>query len=165
MKISFCAACLVTIVAGCSGGQTIKELRYQNDEFKAYVAWSTSAIKFDLQARCASEAKDWFEDDFSSDEDTMVLNFANHYNKEQNKCFVVVELHEANSVLQPGAWTNDRMLWDIYENAQLGEVVESNVSSLKPGSFRSEVTTCYVLDKKCTTVNEFDDLVRTYMSK
>jgi hypothetical protein len=57
------------------------------------------------------------------------------------------------------------MLWDVYENTQYAEVVESHITSLKPASRRKEVITCNVLHKKCASVDEFEDLVRTYMSK
>jgi hypothetical protein len=57
------------------------------------------------------------------------------------------------------------MLRDVYENTRLGEVVEQHIIEFKPPSTRNEVQSCNVLDKKCTTVVEFDDLVRPYRSK
>lgn len=95
----------------------------------------------------------------------MLLNYSDHYNKEQNKCFLLARLQEDNSALQPGSWTNEMMLWHIYENAQYGEVVETRRRSFKPDSSREEVVSCNVLYKPCASVNEFEELVRNYMSR
>jgi hypothetical protein len=78
---------------------------------------------------------------------------------------VVVEWHYKAAFYGEGSWTNHTSLWDLYENTKLGEAVEQHIISFKPPSTRDEVQSCNVLDKKCTTVVEFDDLARPDMSK
>ena len=167
MKKSIHAAFLAAIVftAGCGDGQRIAQLEKQNEEFKAQLARNQAATDFDLQAKCAKDSTAWFNESFSNDKDTILLDHSNHYNKEQNKCFIVVEWHYKSSYYGEGSWTNHMSLWDVYENTRLGEVVEQHIIEFKPPSTRNEVQSCSMLDKKCSTVAEFDDLARPYMSK
>jgi hypothetical protein len=152
-------------VPGCGDSQRITQLEKQNEEFKAQLARNQSATDFDLQAKCAKDSKAWFGESFSGAKDTILLDYSNHYNKEQNKCFVVVEWHYKAAFYGEGSWTNHMSLWDLYENTKLGEAVEQHIITFKPISTRTELQSCNVLDKKCTTVVEFDDLVRPCMSK
>jgi hypothetical protein len=167
LRNSIHAAILVVIVftVGCRDGQRITQLEKQNEEFKGQLARNQAATDFDLQAKCAKDSKTWFSESFSNDKDTVLLDHTNHYNKEENKCFMVVEWHYKSSFYGEGSWTNHMSLWDVYENTRLGEMIEQHIIEFKPPSTRNEVQGCSVLDKKCNSVGEFDELVRPYMSK
>jgi outer membrane murein-binding lipoprotein Lpp len=156
---------VVVLAAGCGDSQRIAQLEKQNEEFKAQLARNQAATDFDLQAKCSKDAKTWFDENFPSDKDTILLDRSNHYNKEQNKCLVMIEWHYKAAFYGEGSWTNHMSLWDVYENTRLGEVVEQHIIEFKPPSTRNEVQSCNVLDKKCTSVGEFNVLVRPYMSK
>jgi len=167
LKNSFHAAFLAAVVfaAGCGDSQRITQLEKQNEEFKAQLARNQAATDFDLQAKCAKDSKAWFDENFPIDKDTILLDHSNHYNKEQNKCFVMIEWHYKSSLYGEGSWTNHMSLWDAYENVERGEFIEQHIITFKPPSTRTEVQGCNVLDKKCTSIGEFDDLVRPYMTK
>src|SRR5579863_4797983 len=129
LKILIHAFCFVAVVimAGCGRGPRMTQPDEQSEEFAAYLARNSAAIEFELQSQCSKDAKLWFEDDFSSDTDTMLMNFSDHYNKKQNKCFLLVKLDEDNSALRPGSWRSQIMLWDIHENVQYGDFIESYI--------------------------------------
>ncbi len=156
---------VAVLAVGCGNGERIARLEKQNEELRQQIAQRNAATDLDLQAKCSKDSKAWFSESFSSDKDTVLLDYSNHYNKEQNKCFLVVEWHYKSSFYGEGSWTNHLSLWDVYENAKLGEFVEQHIITFKPPSTRTEVQGCNVLDKKCMTVAEFDDLVRPYMNK
>ena len=42
---------------------------------------------------CARDAGTWFKDTWSRDKDTILLDYANHYNKKSNQRFILVEYH------------------------------------------------------------------------
>jgi hypothetical protein len=156
---------VAALAAGCGDGQRITQLEKQHEEFKAQLARNQAVTDFDLQAKCSKDAKAWFDENFPSDKDTILLDHSNHYNKEQNKCFVMIEWHYKSSLYGEGSWTNHMSLWDAYENVERGEFIEQHIITFKPPSTRNEVQGCNVVDKKCSSVGEFDDLVGPYMSK
>jgi hypothetical protein len=161
----FATVTVTVLAAGCGDGQRIAQLEKQNEEFKAQLARNQAATEFDLQAKCSKDSKAWFSESFSNDKDTVILDYSNHYNKEQNKCFTVVEWHYKSALFGEGSWVNHMSLWDVYENTKYGEFVEDHIISFKPVSTRTQVDTCNVLDKKCASGDEFNNLVRPYMNK
>jgi hypothetical protein len=80
-----------------------------------------------------------------------------------NKCFIFVEYHY--SLDKNGSWANDMMLWDVYENSKYGGFGKFTWIYFKP-QYRSEevINTCELLNKKCKTVDEYNELVRPYLN-
>ena len=49
---------------------------------------------YDLQVKCSKDAKAWFSENWSpTPKQTLSLDYRNHYNKSQNKCFILVDYH------------------------------------------------------------------------
>jgi hypothetical protein len=65
----------------------------------------------DLQAKCSKDAKTFFTEGWTRDKDPVLLDYSNHYNKAQNKCFIYVEYHFHTGT--DASWTNDIFLWDV----------------------------------------------------
>jgi len=149
---------------GCGQDEKIASLEKQNRELKAEVDKSHATADYDLQAKCSKDAKTWFNENWSRDKDTALLDFTNHYNKSMNKCFILVEYHY--TLGDGGAsWTNDMTLWDVYENAKYATFDESHMIYFKP-TVRTDdrVIICELSDTKCKTGKEFNNLVRPYLN-
>jgi hypothetical protein len=51
---------------------------------------------------------------------------------------------------------SDSSLWNVYENSEYGEFLV--------GEPRDKVLTCEMLGQKCTTLDQFNDLIRPYLN-
>lgn len=150
-------------LAGCDTGERMSRMEKQNEELKAEIKKGQAAADFDLQAKCGKDSRAWFKENWSADKDTIILDFENHYNKAQNKCFELVEYHY--NFGPNGSWINHMSLWDVYENTKYGDFAESTTIFFSPHyESKKSVSTCEVLGKKCTTVDEFNNLVRPFMN-
>ena len=148
---------------GCDTDQKIGRLEKQAEELKAEVNKNRAAIDYDLQAKCSRDAKTWFKENYLPDKNTLLLNHTNHYNKSLNKCYVSVENHYLVwGDIVSGAWINDISLWDIYENTEYGNFTVNHMMSKSVST--DKVMTCELFDKKCTTIEQFNALVRPYLT-
>ena len=154
------------IATGCDNDR-ISKLEKENQEMKAKLEKGNAAQEFDLQAKCGKDARSWFNENWSRDKDTVLLDFTNHYNAKLNKCFILVEFHYNSTLAGPGgsSWTNDMALTDVYENAKYADFAENHVTNWKPNlNTTQEVITCDVQGTKCKTGDEFNNLIRPYMN-
>jgi hypothetical protein len=85
---------LALVLSGCDTRERISRLERQSADLKAEVEKNQmTAANYDFQARCARDAKTWFDENWSRDKTTMLLTYSNHYQKRSNKCFILVEFH------------------------------------------------------------------------
>jgi hypothetical protein len=156
-------AAFLAMSGGCDIRDRMGRLEKQNEELKAEIKKSEAAADFDLQAKCGKDARVWFNQNWTRDKTTILLSYTNHYNKPLNKCFVFVEYHYKED--QNGSWTNYLTLWDMYENVKYGEAAESHTETFKPKfGITKSVYICDVLGKECKAIDEFNDLVRPYLT-
>jgi hypothetical protein len=153
----------LTLIAlcGCQNDR-IDQLEKENQALKVR---ADRVQDFDLQAKCSTAARTWFNENWGStsrDKETILLDFSNHYNKSSNQCFIVVEYHFAFG--DAASWMEDITLWDVYENSKVGDFSENHEIDLKGGGYEARVYTCELYGKKCTTADEFNGLVQPYMS-
>ncbi len=156
------ASMLAFLLVGCDIPDRVSHLEKQTKEMQSE---KDRVTDYDLQAKCSKDARAWFSENWSRDKDTILLDFTNHYNKKGNKCFILIEYHYNNHFGAPGgnAWTNQMTLWDIYENNKYGEFAENHYTYYKPQvSSSDEMIMCEMLDQKCKTLDEFNNLVRPY---
>lgn len=152
--------------AGCDA-ERINKLEKENQEMKAKLERSNVALEYDLQAKCGKDARTWFNENWSRDKNTTFLDFSNHYNAKQNKCFILVEFHYASQFANAGgsSWTNDMTLTDVYENVKYADFTENHITNWKPTiNTEDQVIECDVQGTKCKTLDEFNNLTRPYMS-
>src|ERR1700682_3437330 len=90
------AAAVLLATTGCDNSDRIARLEKQNQELLAEVKKGQASADYDLQAKCSRDARAWFNETWSRDRDTILLDFSNHYNKKENKCFIFVEYHYQN---------------------------------------------------------------------
>jgi len=155
---------LASLVATGCDTDRISKLEKENQELKAKIEKSNAAQDYDLQARCAKDARAWFNQSYSRDSQTDLLDYTNHYNKNLNKCFATVEYHFTIAPKNP-SWMNDMSLWDIYENSQYGKFLESHTIDLNlKGGTADHIVTCEVAGSKCKTIDEYNGLVQPYLN-
>ena len=157
---------MAMIVSGCDTSERIARVEKQNKQLQEEMSKRNAVADYDLQARCSNDAKVWFQENWQREHDptTLLLDYKNHYNKAMNKCFVFVEYHYT---LAKGtsSWTNLMSLWDVYENLQFGDFGENHMIRSEPRFENSDVVvTCQLAGTKCKSVQEFNNLVRPYMS-
>lgn len=154
-------------LCGCNTDK-INSLEKQNAALKSQLAKEKDTARdFDLQAKCSKDARTWFNENWSRDKDTILLDYSNQYNAQHNKCFILVELHYNSHFADPGgqSWTNDMTLMDVYENARYAHIAENHITNLKPTlNVTNDVITCDVQGQKCKTGDDFDNLIRPYMN-
>ncbi len=120
-----------------------------------------------MQAKCSRDAKVFFNEGWRGDKDTIILNYSNHYNKRENKCFIIVENHYNSHFAMGGgtSWTNDMNIYDVYENIQYGHFAENHYVQYKPKiSSSDEFLSCEVSGQKCTDLNQFNTLAARLMN-
>lgn len=154
------------MLLGCGKDEKIALLKKRNQDLQAEIKKNDAAVEYDLQAKCSRDAKAWFNDNWSRDKDTLLLDYTKHYNKSQNKCFVLVEYHYSFASLgQSSSWVNDMGLWDVYENSKYGDISVTHYDYLKPDNKSEEKAGhCNVLDKKCSSIQEFNGLIQPYLN-
>src|SRR5712671_5178525 len=108
---------ILLVATSCETSERISRLEKQNQELQTEVTKSQATADYDLQAKCSKDARAWFNENWGvRDKDTILLDFTNHYNKNQNKCYILIEFHYSTD--QQGSWTNSMSLWDVYENSK-----------------------------------------------
>jgi hypothetical protein len=154
---------LALLLIGCDN-ERLAKLEKKNQDLMAEIKKDRAVSDYDMQAKCARDSKVWFDENFGAgrDKDTLLLTYSNHYNKSQNKCFVVVEYHHR---YDKQWWANMITLWDVYENSKYGSISINHYTDFKPKfQTREELLDCEVFDKKCGTLDEFNSLARPYLN-
>jgi hypothetical protein len=163
VSILNCCAVILLFIApvGCQD-ERINQLEKQNADLKAQMEKSHVALDYDLQVKCSKDARTWFNENWRSDKDTLLLDFSNRYDKATNQCFILVE-HHFRSSDRDSSWTNNMSLWNVYENSQYGDFREAYIIDFKNPP-KNELFTCTMLDTKCTSLDQFNSLVQPYMN-
>jgi hypothetical protein len=154
------------LLAGCDADR-IAKLEKENAELKAKIEKQSLVADYDHQAKCAKDARSWFNENWSRGKNTIILDFTNHYNVKLNKCFILVEHHYNSHLASSGgdSWTNDMSITDVYENSTYAQFTENHYIYWKPKySEGEEVITCSVGGATCKTGEEFNDLIRPHMN-
>jgi hypothetical protein len=158
---------LLLLTIACDLPDRVSRLEKKSEELDTRVSKNETTADYDLQAKCSKDARAWFNENWSRDKDTVLLDFSNHYNKKGNKCFIFVEYHYNNRFVGQGGtgWTNHMSLWDIYENSKYGEFVENHYTYFKPTITTSDqLVTCDMFDQKCKSMDEFNSFMRPYLN-
>jgi outer membrane murein-binding lipoprotein Lpp len=157
----------VLMILGCDVPDRVSRLEKETQETKTEIEKIRTArsatADYDLQAKCSKDAKTFFTEGWRRDKDTVLLDYSNHYNKAQNKCFISVEYHFHSGT--DGSWTNDMSLWDVYENVKYGFFFETHEVVPKPEyHVVDSVGSCEFFDKKCKTIDEFNGFIGPYLN-
>jgi len=128
-----------------------------------------------LQEKCAHEARGNFERKYCGDQGQIYpsgcfvvdlfgsyyWSYESHYNKKLDKCFLLAHGHTS---FHGQEQFNDYSLIDVVE----GKVYAIYFARTGYGqnlSLYSDVAECSVGDKKCKSLEEFENLIRSYMDE
>jgi len=148
------SALLFTLCVGCNGDR-IAKLEKENQELKARLAQKTVSRNSD-QMQCLREARAFFENKYKRDKSTTFLNYMNHFNRDENICYLVVEWRADNA---PFGWTSSVSLWNVQKNSRVGVIFADESPNGK-----ESISKCVVNGVSCTTIDEFNKLVQPFMN-
>jgi len=148
-----CALLLIFCV-GCNGDR-ISQLEKENRDLKAALAQKTVS-RNDDQMKCLKEARTVFEDKYRRDNSTIYLNYMNHFNRDENVCYVFVEWRANNA---PVGRISSVNLWSIQKNLRVGVFLANESPEGK-----ESVSKCVVNGISCTNLDEFNKLVQPFMN-
>jgi hypothetical protein len=113
---------------------------------------------YELQEKCGKRCEDMFKKEYkfvnTTKDGQMMNSYQNHYNQKLNKCFILVTTTNYPSDKKTDVLVM-KVLFDINENKEYGSV----------DKFRKQPvpSSCNVLNKICTSEQEWDLLVKPYM--
>jgi len=144
----------VTLV-GCDSAR-IDKLEKQNQEILAQLHQQKAGQTYDLEAKCAEEAKRYFNENWRADQMTAGLLYSNHYNRSLNKCFILVR--DQTFINPKEEWHRDVTLSDVHERTDYARFVESHSGT------STSLTNCEIAGTSCTSEQDFENRVKPYMT-
>jgi hypothetical protein len=152
------------LLGGCDHEDRIARLEKEAKATKEAQSDKDRVADYDLREKCAKDARVWFNENWSRDKDTLLLDFRDHYKKSQNKCFIEVEFHYSNPS-GSASWMNNIQLFDVYENSKYGSFLLDHEVNFRPAyKIEENVLECTVYGKECKTLQEFNNLSWSYMA-
>ncbi len=145
---------------------TVQDQQKQIRTFQEKLTKDTNAAQYDLQEKCANQAQRDFQSSgykqASATQAGETVDFSNHYNSELKKCLILVE---GVNFKQGDFWTH-KTLSDANERKIYGSYLWSFVK----GKEDNPPLECSVVMpsrevRKCTSSEEFDSLIESYMGK
>ena len=154
-KLLIFLALISLLAAGCDlSNDRITKLEKQTQDLKAQADRDSAVRDYDLQSKCSTAAKTWFNANWQQEKNTILLVYTNHYNRSQNACFIQVEFHFNGAATFD--WTNNVSVWNVLENTKLGEVYDRHQSVGQ--DFKEDVYQCSVNGTSCKSLDEFEKL-------
>jgi hypothetical protein len=114
---------------------------------------------YELSERCGKRCDEMFKRYYgtgiSNDNDSSTLsNYVNHYNKNLNKCFILVRTISIPKDKKKDVLTI-KNLFDINENKEYGSFAKTG----------EKLMDCRLLDKFCKSEQEWELLIKPYMEE
>jgi hypothetical protein len=128
-----------------------------------FLAWitgtctaDTNRVDYDLQERCGKNAAEYVKKQYGD------ASYVNHYNKNLNKCFVLIDYQEGadsvfSSVFCDGKGDQVTLLKDVHENKQFGIFAICNISW--------KVCACNKFNEICKSREEWDQFIKPFMEE
>jgi len=116
---------------------------------------------YELSERCGKKCEEAFKGAYgngmsSSEGSSMFSNYVNHYNKKLNKCFILVTTTSISKDKNRDFLVM-KNLFDINENKEYGGFAKFT-RSIKPND-------CRLLDKVCSSEQEWEQLIKPFMEE
>lgn len=109
---------------------------------------------YDLQEKCGKICKEIYNKDYNGGERwsrgvlVNVYLYENHYNKKLNKCFMTIN--------DEGSVGSVKTLMDVNENKLYGNMRVNQ---------EGKIMSCRVFNKTCTLTEDWDTLIKPYMTE
>lgn len=120
-------------------------------------ASKSAAEVMELENKCFAAASGFFKENGFDPKNS---GFQNHYNSKLNKCFINIK---SAKVEEDGRLSFHKALYDVYNRKMYGEYSwkpeeGKNYWEVKPSS-------CFVLDKSCQAIEDYESFVKIYMEE
>lgn len=125
--------------------------------FLSVPAYAQSTLA--LQEKCSEEAKKFERERFELGLHNSDISFENHYNKKLDKCFVRIGYYFGIEKGEDGEGyaSYGFALYNVFESSKpIGELRYF-------GDYNVRI--CYVGNKRCKTIDEFEALIKPYMEE
>lgn len=120
-------------------------------------ASKSAAETLELENKCFAAASAFFKENGF---DPKNCGFQNHYNSKINKCFINIK---SAIIEEDGRLGFHRSLYDVYNRKKYGEY------SWKPEEGKNywevKPSTCFVLDKSCQAIEDYESFIKVYMEE
>lgn len=115
-------------------------------------------VDYQLQESCGKISRELFTERYGNgllqiDNQNIIVSYKNHYNKKQNKCFILVK---SETVVKREIIKTLITLGDLNENKEYGRFQFTKENKLMG---------CALLEKECKSESEWDLLVKPYMEE
>lgn len=158
---------LAAFMVGCRTPERLERLEREQAELKAQLRKQEESRQFDLQAKCSARAKQFY-DGFDLPNTgfrvrTPASWYSNHYNRQLNKCFVLIEEH----VLLHGKWFKNVWIYDAFENSEHAHVelnLELQGRLAVTGELAGPLNLCKVEGIICESSADFYSRIKPLMS-
>jgi hypothetical protein len=110
---------------------------------------------YDLETKCSVEAKAYLREEWPPSKTSELLGYTNHYNRSLTKCLIVVR---NRLFVDTTAWIVAITLSDVHERTDYAYFQEEHTGT------SSRLTTCSVGDKSCNSQQDFENLIKPYIS-
>lgn len=129
----------------------------RSQKYSVESASKSPAEIIELKNNCFAAASNFFKENGFDSKD---CTFQNHYNNKLNKCFINIKSARMG---EDGHLSFHKALYDVYDRKMYGEY------SWKPEGGKNyweiKPTTCFVLDKSCQAIEDYENFVKTYMEE
>ena len=170
MNFRIALSALLVALAGCdapSGGS--KETTTPMAQEREVTAALSRRQAYELSERCGKTAgeefrREWKAGIVNTETGQMMAGYANHYNSRLNKCFYLLRVTHFTSKKSGGGESTSNismMLVDINDAKEIGTYWGAPTSTAQPVEGRP--TSCNVVDKLCSSSQEWEALARPYM--
>lgn len=160
MRLTAVLAVVCLVTSACNSDR-IAQLEKDNQTLRQELkAAQQRAGSLELQGRCANDARGWFTREWSSDKDTLLLKYENHYSQALNKCIIKIFF---NYRIGPQTDSFQRLtsLYDVYENKTLAEYSEYHMLVLNIPE-KVLVGVCEVQGVTCSSFDDFTKRIAAF---
>jgi hypothetical protein len=135
---------------------------------------------YDLRERCGTYCINYFlkiyrdKSKEKSDNYSVSIDYVNHYNRNMNKCLMLVKSQSVPKKKQGPVITAEYLI-DVHESKTIGEFIVSHKENVIDGQQSKTIkeftitgkediiSECKVDDKKCKSKDEWEKLMKPYM--
>lgn len=156
---------LFTSLVGCNNQTPTKEQPpVSTPATIPEVKKTTTKEEYDLHEQCSKRCQEVFRKEYGDNGEKGTYantywkcTYQNHYNKKLNKCLYLLSCFGEYRDYNYRLFINDNKLIDVNEGKEYGHYLDRNT---QPGS-----AVCESQGKECTSIGEWESLIKPYMEE
>ena len=155
MPVKAISLIIVSIFLVSCDSERVGHLEKQVKDLEEKSKVHQSSTELEMQARCAKDAKAWFTVNWAQQKETVFLDFTNHYNRSENRCYIRVEHHTDYAPKVTSDWYNHIAIYNVYENDEVADLTLLNRIRVNEPDTKSEMVSCNFQGVTCKSPDEF----------